>query len=49
MGSVYVSTLALTLGMLITPALNAQDDASLAVAGGGISVPQWTGKIDASK
>jgi hypothetical protein len=49
MGSVYVSTLALTFGMLITPALNAQDDASRAVAGGGISVPQWTGKIDASE
>ena len=49
MGSVYLSTLALTFGMLITPALNAQDDASRAVAGGGISVPQWTGKIDASE
>ena len=49
MGSVYVSTLAFTVGMLITPALHAQDDASRAVAGGGISVPQWTGKIDASE
>jgi len=49
MRSVYVSTLALTLGMLITQALNAQDDASRAVAGGGISVPQWIGKIDASE
>ena len=49
MGLVYVSTLAFTFGMLITPALNAQDDASRAVAGGGISVPQWTGKIDASE
>ena len=49
MGSIHVSTLALTFGMLITPALNAQDDASRAVAGGGISVPQWTGKIDASE
>jgi hypothetical protein len=35
--------------MLIAPALNAQDDASRAVAAGGISVPQWTGKIDASE
>jgi hypothetical protein len=49
MGSVYASTLALTFGMLITPALNAQDDASRAVAGGGISIPQWTGEIDASE
>ena len=49
MVSVYVSTIALTFGMLITPALNAQDDASRAVAGGGISVPQWTGEIDASE
>jgi len=49
MGSVYVSTLALTFRMLIMPALNAQDDASRAVAGGGISVPQWTGEIDASE
>jgi hypothetical protein len=49
MGLVYASTLALTFGMLITPALNAQDDASRAVAGGGISVPQWTGKIDANE
>src|SRR5260370_36857548 len=47
MGSVYVSTIALTFGMLLTPALHAQDDASPAVAGGGISVPQWTGEIDA--
>jgi hypothetical protein len=35
--------------MLVAPALNAQDDASRVVAGGGISVPQWTGKIDASE
>ena len=49
MVSVYVFTIALTFGMLITPALNAQDDASRAVAGGGISVPQWTGEIDASE
>src|SRR5579864_461320 len=49
MGSVYISTIALTFGLLIAPALNAQDDASRSVAGGGISVPQWTGKIDASE
>ena len=29
--------------------LNAQDETSRAVAGGGISVPQWTGKIDANE
>jgi hypothetical protein len=49
MGSVYVCTLALSFRMLVAPALNAQDDASRVVAGGGISVPQWTGKIDASE
>jgi len=30
-------------------ALNAQDETSRAVAGGGISVPQWNGKIDANE
>ena len=34
--------------MLVVPALNAQD-ASRAVAAGGISVSQWTGKIDANE
>ncbi|MGH9645247.1 MAG: hypothetical protein ACRD4E_00400 [Bryobacteraceae bacterium] len=42
------STLAFSLWMFAVPALNAQD-ASRAVAGGGISVPQWTGKIDANE
>jgi len=46
---VNVSTLALSFCMLAAPALNAQDDASRVVAGGGISVPQWTGKIDANE
>jgi hypothetical protein len=32
----------------LAPALQAQDD-SRAVAGGGISVPGWTGKIDANE
>jgi hypothetical protein len=45
---VYGPTLALSLFMLSVPALNAQD-ASRAIAGGGISVPQWTGKIDANE
>lgn len=39
---------ALSFGMLAVPALNAQD-VSRAIAGGGISVPQWTGKIDANE
>ena len=40
-----VATLAL---YALAPALRAQDD-SRAVAGGGISVPGWTGKIDANE
>jgi hypothetical protein len=35
--------------MLVATAVNAQDDTSRAVPGGGISVPQWTGKIDANE
>jgi len=49
MGLVYTSMLALSFCMFVAPALNAQDDASRIVAGGGISVPQWTGKIDANE
>jgi hypothetical protein len=49
MDLVYISTLALSLCMLVAPALNAQDETSRVVAGGGISVPQWTGKIDANE
>ena len=45
---VYGPTFALSLFMLSVPALNAQD-ASRAIAGGGISIPQWTGKIDANE
>src|SRR5579871_3431846 len=40
----YISILALSLGLLATA-----QDASRTVAGGGISVPQWTGKIDANE
>ena len=43
------STIALTLLTLIAPALRAQDEKSRVVAGGGVSVPQWTGKIDANE
>jgi hypothetical protein len=35
--------------MFLVVALHAQNEASRAVAGGGISVPNWTGKIDASE
>jgi hypothetical protein len=37
------------LAMVCAPAMQAQDEVSRAVAGGGISVPQWTGKIDANE
>ena len=46
---VYGSMLAISLCLLVTPAINAQGEASRAVAGGGISVPQWTGKVDAGE
>jgi hypothetical protein len=49
MSLLYVSTIAVSFCALLAPALNAQGDASRAVAGGGISVPQWTGKIDANE
>ena len=44
----YVFPLALSLLLFAGPALKAQD-ASRVVAGGGISVPQWTGKIDGNE
>ncbi|HEY6340403.1 MAG TPA: hypothetical protein VIY49_02830 [Bryobacteraceae bacterium] len=34
---------------LVPAALKAQGDASRAVSGGGVSVPGWTGKIDANE
>jgi hypothetical protein len=48
-GLIYVSPLALSFWIIVAPALNAQEDASRVVAGGGISVPQWAGKIDAGE
>jgi hypothetical protein len=42
------STFVLSFCAFVAPALHAQD-ASRAVAGGGISVPGWTGKIDANE
>jgi len=41
------SVLALAAVVLITAEARAQGDASTAVAGGGISVPGWMGKVDA--
>jgi hypothetical protein len=40
---------AIALMTIIPAGINAQDETSRAVAGGGISVPGWTGKIDASE
>lgn len=44
----YVFPLALLSLLVARPALKAQD-ASRVVAGGGISVPQWAGKIDGNE
>ena len=44
----YAFPFALSLLLFAGPALKAQD-ASRVVAGGGISVPQWTGKIDGNE
>jgi hypothetical protein len=49
MGYAYICPLALSFSLLAGTALKAQDDASRVVAGGGISVPQWTGKIDGNE
>ncbi|HEY7335954.1 MAG TPA: hypothetical protein VH639_13790 [Bryobacteraceae bacterium] len=48
MRSIQGPTLVLTFCSFVAPALHAQD-ASRAVAGGGISIPGWTGKIDANE
>jgi hypothetical protein len=40
---------AVTILSLATPFATAQDETSRAVANGGISVPGWTGKIDANE
>lgn len=48
----FISTSALIVGMaaLMMPAFaGAQEETSHAVAGGGITVPGWTGKIDATR
>jgi hypothetical protein len=46
MRRMHVPTLAVAIVTLL-PALGHAQDASRSVAGGGISVPGWTGKIDA--
>jgi hypothetical protein len=46
---IHFFMLAFSLSVFLAPALHAQGDASRTVAGGGISVPQWTGKIDANE
>ena len=44
----HISSLAIAFVMLVPAALNAQD-ASRVVAGGGVAVPGWTGKIDVNE
>jgi hypothetical protein len=47
---VHGSALAVALAILVPPVIGAQgQDAARAVAGGGVSVPGWTGQIDASE
>src|SRR5580704_4571995 len=49
MNSMRLLQFSALLGLVCAPAVHAQDEASRAIAGGGISVPQWTGKIDANE
>ena len=46
---IHCFTVAVVLLACANHSLRAQDETSRAVAGGGISVPQWTGKIDANE
>ena len=43
------SSLAAAILVFIVPVLHAQDESSRVVQGGGITVPGWTGKIDANE
>ena len=45
---VYAPAFALALAMFASSAVKAQEGPSRSVQGGGVSVPGWTGKIDAS-
>ena len=51
MRSIHASALAVAVALLIPLAHSAQGqgDSARAVAGGGVSVPGWTGKIDAAE
>ena len=51
MRSIHASALAIAVALLIPLAHSAQGqgDSARAVAGGGVSVPGWTGKIDAAE
>lgn len=48
---VYCLSLAAAIGLSVSPAIyaQAQDEKSRTVQGGGITVPGWTGKIDANE
>jgi hypothetical protein len=45
----FSSSLATALVLLLPAFSSAQDESSRSVAGGGISVPGWTGKVDANE
>jgi hypothetical protein len=45
----YRSTIVTAILLLIPALIYAQDETSRSIAGGGISAPGWTGKIDASE
>ena len=49
MRTVHGICFAFAFAMLIPAGMLGQDETSRAVAGGGISVPGWTGKIDANE
>src|SRR5271154_3706317 len=49
MNSMRLLEFSALIALVCAPAVHAQDEVSRAVAGGGISVPQWTGKIDANE
>jgi hypothetical protein len=45
----HTSTFAISLILLASPAIFAQDESSRAIKGGGITAPGWTGKVDANE
>ena len=45
---IHNSALAISMVLLVSPAIFAQDESSRAIKGGGITAPGWTGKIDAT-